>query len=292
MFYEFNAQNIGHFLTDILMPIYSLLESFGAIDRVGRDIELMQTHVSNPQNNAEELAFSCEWQLANMPYQAKETCDHFYRTLMHMITKHPLQQMPIALKASKTEDRVVCYNELFVGQMSLSDTCEDHSHGRGPENSIELCALARQKQFWDFRSYTKRVALTVANNGEPAEWDERPKKPHILIWKGNGKRKIEDLQPWADKMKAHFGPQGVAVTLVDWVDYNITEQFKLIGSATVYISCGGAGSFISMYLPRGATAIRLYSDSMEEGTGEKGKLIEWNLFSYLGHIQTRYMVLP
>ena len=290
MFYEFNAQNIGHFLTDILMPVYSILESFGAIDRIGREIELMQVHVTSPQNNKEELAFSCEWQIANMAYNAKETCEHFYRTLSFMMTRHAIQQMPVALKASKTADRAVCYNELFVGMMSLSDTCEDHSHGRGHDAMIELCAIARQKQFWDYRRYTKRAAMQVANGGKlPDDWDVRPKQQHVVLWVGNGKRKVEDLNPWAKKIADHF-PEA-KVTMVDWATMDITEQLKVIGSATVYISCAGAGSFISLYLPRGATAIRLYSDTMDEGTGEKGKLIEWNLFSYLGHIQARYMVL-
>lgn len=39
--------------------------------------------------------------------------------------------------------------------------------------------------------------------------------------------------------------------MVDWVKLNITQQLEIIGSATIYVSCAGAGSFISLYLPRG-----------------------------------------
>ena len=75
---------------------------------------------------------------------------------------------------------------------------------------------------------------------------------------------------------------GVRVTVVDWATISLEEQLLLIGDATVLLTPPGGVSFISWYLPRGATSIRL-------GKADSARM-EWNTFNYLGYIHNDHVL--
>jgi len=145
------------------------------------------------------------------------------------------------------------------------------NHGRDL-NLYSQCMTGRMEQMWNFRTYVK-TNLGVA--------DVQPKEHHIVIWqRGDGKRGLRDLTGLGDMLKDKFK---VKVTLIDWATISIEEQLRLIGSATIHITGPGGGSFIAIFLPRGATSIRLYSQDYG---------MEFHFFNYLGYIHNDYRHAP
>lgn len=170
----------------------------------------------------------------------------------------------------KTAKTPVCFKNLLVGTPNLSDDCEEGDHGRLWQSSN--CNSGRMEQFWNFRRYTKRNLGVL---------DTPPKEHQVVIWdRSDGGRPLNDLEEMGDEIKRRFN---VPVRKLEWSDYSIQDQLRIAGNTTVLITGPGAGSFAALYLPRGATDIRLYESEFG---------MEFHIFNYLGYIHSDYMHAP
>jgi capsular polysaccharide biosynthesis protein len=71
------------------------------------------------------------------------------------------------------------------------------------------------------------------------------------------------------------GPNGLA-------DMSLREQMALYRNAAVSLGSVGGGSFGTLFMPRGSTAVRLSSPMVEP-------TVDWQLFSFMPMTQVKYV---
>ena len=247
------ANVAGHVLMDVLLPWYALQESFG---EVSAETQMWQFWPNTT------LAWSCAHQVRIGRISGK-ICERFYKIMTPLMSRHSLNRLDSILKPT-------CFKRLLVGMAMYSDDCLEGSHGR-KQDSYTLCNHARQGQFWRFRQFTKST-LGVQDNP--------PSKQQVVIWKRERGRAINDLEPLAAKLRSTYQ---IPVITIDFAKISLEEQLRLIGNSTVHITPPGGGSHIAIYLPRGATTIRLYSNEFR---------LEWHIMHYLGYIHAEHVRCP
>lgn len=174
--------------------------------------------------------------------EVDRNCNRFYRKLTPAISARRVLKLDELFATSKTP---VCFKRILLGTPNLSDDCEDGDHGRRWEFS--LCNYGRMEQFWNFRGYTKQNLGVI---------DRPPTRHQVVIWdRKDGGRPLNGLGDIAAHIERTFK---VAVLQLEWSDYSIRDQLLIAGNTTVLITGPGAGSFAAIYLPRGATVVRLY----------------------------------
>jgi len=273
IFYEYNGENFGHMLTDVIMPMYAIMAGFDVLDY---DVQLVRYQIDH------DLGFSCDYQ-RNPGWEypgaiesgqwkpgvikrpgIDKNCKRFYDMLVPGVSSRPALVLGDLFNKSKTP---VCFEDVLLGTPSLSDDCNQGTHGRDL-GQVSVCNTGRMEQFWSFRSYVK-ANLGVA--------EEPPKEHHVVVWnRPDGRRRLNDLDKICSELRTKLK---VKVTLIDWATLTITEQLRLIGSATVHVTGPGGGSFIAIFLPRGATSVRLYSAAFG---------MEFHFFNFLGYIHPVY----
>ena len=252
---------------------------------------------------ADAIAYSCQYQIEQckkFPVVGVTTCAAFRhcgrlkQVLTPLISKNPMQDL-------SSISGPTCFERLLVGMPMYSDDCLDgnlqrisgsawiptgrhrmdgrksDSHKKidfsNNKNQWSLCNHGRQGQLWNFRLFTKKnIGLH----------DFNPPHHRAVIWKpdqsdrrgNNGVRNIDDLaqQIWK-RWK-------IAVDVIDLATLSISEQIELMNVCTVHLTPPGGGSFVAIWLPRGATTIRLYP---------KDYAMEWNFFHYLGYIHIEHV---
>jgi len=262
LFTEYNGQNYGHFLTDMLLPIYSVLDGF---DALSTDIHLLHHRPKDP------IGWSCDFQEKQYGEKHRKQCDRFYASLVPMISRHNVTDLSQMLGPP---GNAVCFNKLYVGASRFSAFCFDGGDSRGmvegdPSWPNMPCFNGRQKQLWDFRMYTK-TNLKIP--------DEPPRKHQVVIWDRRDSRPFNGLDLLAAKLRQN---NVTVFHITDWTNYTIEDQIRLIGATTVHITGVGGGSFIALHLPRGATTIRLSIPAT--------RFMESWVFDFLGYVQPVYV---
>ena len=259
VYFEYNSENFGHMLTDVLMPIYSALESFGL---EGMDVNLFRYSIQAAK------PWSCDYHrnLPGIGYgDVGAHCDHFYGMMANLTKGHkPIQVL------NGTTVHPTCFQNLVVGTPLYSDDCLEPSHGR-KQDQWQLCNHGRQRQFWNFRNYV--LTNAGVNPASP------PTKHKITITKPSvNRRSLSNLDDLIFLIRKKYSDMEVVVT--DWASMSIADQLDLIQSTTVHITPPGGISFIAIFLPRWATSIRLY---------KKDFRIDWHFFHYLGYLTVEHV---
>jgi Glycosyltransferase 61 len=268
-------------LTDSLLPIFALMDSFTATPSA--DVTILEFKAARP------LGYNCDVQVT-MPYVRRdpellrsvvEDCTRFRRTMFPMITNKPVSLLADTFPAD-SNDTVVCFDNLlvgypFLGQVAhyyLDTTKEDTLATRGaPQPFVPLYFQGRQSQLWRFRLYTMQN-LGVSDIAPPL-------KNRIVIWNRAGsKRQLRQLPALAEFLRNRFESENVDVVLTDFGGMDLAAQVELMSGTTVHISGPGGGSFIGFYLPRGATQIRLYAADFP---------LDYQIFNALGYIHADYV---
>lgn len=274
VFYEYNAENFGHMLMDVLLPIFSALDGFDLLQR--RYVHLFRYSIPDP------LAYSCDFQIAP-PAEWKEAfknsaknCARFYGQLAEMFYGDPSKEIQVLDAVDIAKNKMpICFEELLVGMSQYSDDCMEGSHGR-EQDSWSLCNHGRQSQFWRFRAYVLQK-LGISN---------APPKSHKITVTKRGKgiisRVVDNIDDLITTLRNEFGDHA-EVEVVEWHRLTIVEQVQLATRTTVLVTPPGGVSFISIFLPRWATTIRLYSHEFR---------MEWHIMHYLGYIMSEHVKTP
>jgi hypothetical protein len=288
LWYEYILSNFGHVLTDNLLPIFSLLDSF--LDKPTIDVKVFEYKTARP------LGFNCEAQYnarwvrrdANLLAKIKKDCERFGPMMFPMITKHPVSLLSslFSFSDASADDsakmitpNMVCFQNLFVGYPLLNLAHHHHldpykQDTRAGRDSVKpvvnLGWHGRQSQLWRFRQYTMQN-LGLADS---------PKVRNlVVIWNRNDKKRmLRDLTGFATYVRQMIPDAEVIVT--EFVGMDLPQQIQLMSQAAVHITGPGGGSFIGMYLPRGATMIRLYAADY---------LMELPFFNALGYIHVDHL---
>lgn len=260
LFHEYNGENFGHVLTDVLMPLYFLQRSFA--DEADRNITLFEFSPRRPMGN------NCKWMLRKKEWKTRATqhCGPLRKQLFPTFSLNEV--LPFDENATLVQNMPFCFKDVELGTGMLSDDCLEGTHGRKP-SKYSLCNHGKQAVFWEFRKFLIE-GLGVKDN--------IPNRPVITIWNGNPKRRVTGLEACVEAIRAEL-PQ-VHVQIVSLETMSFAEQVKVMVNTTVHVTTPGGGSFVSIFLPRGATAIRLFS--MEY-------LLEHHFFPYLGYIHVEHV---
>eukprot|EP00466_Bigelowiella_natans_P020596 jgi/Bigna1/73543/fgenesh1_pg.24_\ len=263
---SYNAENFGHFLSDELFPAYSMLEAFDELDY---NVQMIRHELKEP------LQWSCDYQLKNWgPVQGKK-CMFRYKQLSHLFTANEV----ITVK-NYTRDmggrnhHPICFRKVAAGMGMLADHCEDGiGHGR-KSNTRHDCNQGRQATLYNFRRYV------MHNIGIR---DVLPKKNRVIIWDRDVKdykaeRKIFGLSKLKKRIEESLNIE--VMLFVTWHGKPIKYQIKEMSRSTIFITGPGSGSFISWFLPRGSTQIRLYPEWFK---------MEWFLFNYMPHMHVEHI---
>jgi mannosyltransferase OCH1-like enzyme len=274
LFYEYNAENFGHLLTDVLLPVYAALQGFG-LEHYS-DITLFRYSIMDA------IGWSCDFHrrkadaeggVSSRYGNVGKHCDRFYSMVPEFmfVGNRPLQVL------NGTTVQPTCFQNLVVGMGMYSDDCDV---GFERETNVwSLCNHSRQSQFWQFRNYLLQNAL-----GNAFDEDDVPTHHKITITQRNDKiRGLANLDQLIGMLREKYeGLDGnnVEVVVVEWEKLSLKDQLDLIRTTTVHLTPPGGVSFIALFLPRWSTSIRLYSGDF---------MMEWNLMNYLGYIAVDYV---
>lgn len=250
VFHEYNFENFGHAIADQLMPIFFLQRSFGT---VSRDMHLYEFTPWRP------VGTTCAWQLKKRGPKYVVTCPKFRKVLLPVVTQYPVQHLNKRLNETKIP---LCFEDLMGGMQMYSDDCLEGSHGRKTKVHSE-CNHGKQPGFLEFRKFMLD-SLGV---------DDTPPVEHqVVIWNANYKRRVRGLEEYAGILKRALNVTAVSV---DWSKMPVKDQLQYMANSTVYITIPGGGSQVSLFLPRGATAIRLFRYEF---------LLDFHFYRYMSHI--------
>lgn len=282
IFHEYNAENFGHMVADVMMPIFALMYIW---DLLQPEVQLLRFATTHPPGHNCDYQANPGWGNADwVPGQIQKPavaarCKLFYKKLMPGVSRRPVVVMDELFNQSKTP---VCFERLLVGQADLSDDCQMGGNGivsryKGRVGPT-LCNVGKTKLFWDYRAFVKhnlaapevpptRQHLVVQHMGPGSNRGDRG---------GQGPNNATEI---AENMQRRF-PQ-LKISIVDFAPLSFADQVRVIGDATVHIVTGGGASFIGLWLPRHATQIRLGRENGDYG-------MDHQLFSYLGYIAVDY----
>eukprot|EP00470_Lotharella_oceanica_P008064 CAMPEP_0170193410 /NCGR_PEP_ID=MMETSP0040_2-20121228/56813_1 /TAXON_ID=641309 /ORGANISM="Lotharella oceanica, Strain CCMP622" /LENGTH=326 /DNA_ID=CAMNT_0010442029 /DNA_START=26 /DNA_END=1006 /DNA_ORIENTATION=- len=262
LYVSYNAENFGHFLSDELFPAYSMLESFDELDY---NVQLLRHELKDP------LQWSCDFQRKNWGEEQWDKCMYRYKTLTRLLSKNEVITLT---NYTKKHGDPICFRKLVAGMGMHADHCEDGiGHGRQYQTRHD-CNQGRQTTLYNYRAYV------MANIGLK---DVLPEKNRVIIWDRHAKdykeeRKIYGLPQLKKRIEKEFK---VEVHLYEtWHGKPINYQISQMAKSTIFITGPGSGSFVSWFLPRGATQIRLYP---------VGYMMEWFVFNYMPHMHVEHI---
>jgi hypothetical protein len=263
VYYEYNSENFGHMLTDVLMPIFGVLESFGLAQE---SVNVFRYSIMDA------IGWNCDFQNGNSPEALERNprgvakkCDRLQNMMPKLM---PVPHRPIQV-LNGTTVVPTCFETVVVGMPMYSDDCLEGTHGR-EQNSWQLCNHGKQGQFWAFRNY---VLSNVGVDTAP------PLRHKITIAKrSDGDRLLRNQGDLQSLIKKTY--PDVEVVVVEWEKLSLWDQFDLIRTTTLHLTPPGGISYISIFLPRWTTSIRLYSSDFK---------LDWHLFHYLGYMTVEHV---
>ena len=200
---------------------------------------------------------------------AERSCKRMYEILTPLVSKYPVTVLNASVHSV---DVPICFDSVVIGMTQYSDDCMAGHAGRS-KNTRSNCNTGRQSQFWNFR-VNGLQNMGVAN--------VPPIKHQIVVTnRSDGARGFRNLNDLVMRLSEIYGEENVL--MIEWSEISIQEQLEIISSTTVHLTPPGGVSFISFFLPRWATSIRLYSSDW---------LLEWNFFNYLGYMHPEHVNCP
>ena len=271
LYESYNAQNIGHFFGDELLPLFRLADVF---DRVGA----LNTSQVLRWVDATPLKYSCESkeQRDENFGEVPAICGRFYRTLFPLLTDKPMK----VINASHTES--FCAEEVLVGMGMLSDHCEDATdHGRR-DKAVPMCNLGVSSILWRYRGYLLDRARRITPPAElHAVRNITSSGTYILVaLRASPGRLPPDIEP---RMRALAQNLSVAVHFVDWVALTMAQQLEVTAHASVLVSAVGGAAFVGLFLPRGATLLLVTEH-------HRDRYLDFGFFSALAYLRTHFFV--
>lgn len=261
---SYNGENFGHFLSDELLPLYSVLSAFGELDY--ESVQLVRQPAM--------FKFSCDYQNKNWGPEQQVKCDRNYQAMTRLLTKKPILKTKDLVAVHNNE--TFCLDKLVAGVGMLSDHCTDKTtHGR--RKNSEGCNQGRQDTLWQFREYSmNQIGVNPAVKVE---------KPKIVIWDRHVKdykkeRKVHKLPELKAELEKQFDVE--VVIFEYWGDHTVDQQIGNVSESAIHITGPGSGSFIGWFLPRGSTQIRIYPETSVYH-------LEWFIFNYMPHMHVDHV---
>ena len=211
------------------------------------------------------IRWSCDFQRRMGRGNSGAHCDRFYGMMPKFMRGH--KELHVL---NVTTVQPTCFESLVVGMAMYSDDCLEGSHGKR-QDVWSLCNIAQQRLFWDFRNYM------LTNAG--VSFDP-PTKLKITITRRLDGRVLHNLDNLITSIQNTYQSNDIEIAVVKWHMLSLKEQLDLIRTTTVHITPPGGVSYISIFLPRWATSIRLYSRDFNN---------DYHITNFLGYIAPEHV---
>jgi hypothetical protein len=290
-FTEYHGQNFAHVLMDVLLPIYQGLHTFGLmyVDDDQPSKCFREVIGLEQLTNGSGMMYSCQWM--NSTHWRHGTgvpaCERFRRTVWPLLVKQRVALQP-------SGNTPTLYRHLVSGSGDLTDHCHSgHAGFYSSDAPVDSkCNQGRERLLMDYVNALVRCA------GVPAQPNLGAMK--VVVWDKGGSGSNTGVKIYVDQLQ-NFSKGPLAETVqrlgLVWVsgvevygdtgpnglaDMSLREQMALYRNAAVSLGSVGGGSFGTLFMPRGSTAVRLSSPMVEP-------TVDWQLFSFMPMTQVKYV---
>lgn len=276
------GQNIGHFVWDSLLPVYTLLSIFGLTpdtQRSHHQLVLMKLMLEG-----RPLQFSCRRKF-------QEGCRQNFQRLLPMIGVDPSTfstNQDYVLKVKDEGERKSRYVCSALGAAGIG-FLTDHgvaNHGKRIEDYQRPHNVGRGPVLWGFRNF---VLQNMGLSHLPTRVSSAPPiRVTFSIHSSGRAHRNFDFQRQIDALQEAFAlsTSNVIVKAYQFSKLSMSKEIEIITSSHVLITICGGGAMSSMFLPRGASLILYYSHELE---GIENAKLDYDYLSNMGYTKTHWL---
>ena len=267
--------SFGHFIGDLVLPLYQLLYTHN-IDNVNFSIIKI-----NPEKRFSK--YTCadvkKEQVHRRPYVCDRLTDFF-----HLV-------FPSQLSLETDPDAVVCFEKVIAGIGYHSDHCIDvTAHGRRQFRHDEhICNLGLSPMFRNFREFiTNRLNIS---DPQYTAGDRSGKLVILVSGEASPGRARKHYKGWGDLARIITGAVsnwtlcGPIVVRHLNISTSIKEQIIAVSKSAVFVSTSGSVSLISLFLRDAATRVVVFASTSGKGSTK----LDQQLFNQLYPSRTVYI---
>jgi len=271
-FHTIAAQNIGHFMWDSLLPIYSLLAIFGLSESTCRLVLLRYILKGKP------LAYTCEKKFA-------EGCERNFQKLLPLVGV-PRSQFSSTLDyvLSLTHERksnYVCSSHGAAGIGYLTDHGKA-SHGKHASDYSHMHNYGRGQVLFGFRNFIlKNTDASLPSHVSSTS----PIRITFSLHSSSSKYRNLDFASQIAALTT-LPDSHVRVQAYQFSQLSMEEEIQTISRSSILITACGGGAVSSMFLPRGATLIVFYAEQKDRFANAK---LDFDYLNNMGYVRTHWL---
>jgi hypothetical protein len=292
-FHSFAGHNVGHLLWDDFLPIYTLLQIFGFLEKDDASSSYDYRPLLIRLDTLPTLYASCE-----IRRNKKSGCAQNFHKFLPLMGIDPntfttLKEVQLTTNNNnKNPDTSIpiCARHAVAGLGMLTDHgLKDH--GWEPLATDAVHNVGKGPQLYQFRNFM------IRNMGLPVVPPSlvQQQQFHILLNAHSSRDAERDfgLEEQHRVLTAAFPTTRVSVVKLS--DYTLQEQVELVSQRTnIFVSTCGGGSMTAFFLPRGASLILYYAEKSGFNfdkfalTGGPA-ILDWDLFNNVGYLRVHWL---
>jgi hypothetical protein len=271
-FHALSPMNIGHFMWDSLLPIYTLLSIFGL---TGNKLVLLRYVLKG-----KPLLYTCE---ENNRFA--EACEEIFEKLLPLVGV-PRYEFSSTLDPAlnlthKQKSNYVCSSQGVAGIGYLTDHGEaghgkresdyrgTHNYGRGPVLfAFRNFILQNMGMHWPDRvSSTQpfRISFSIHSSGRDHRNLDFASQIAIL-------RDVSSLN--------------IVLNSYHFSELSMEEEIEIVAQSSILVTACGGGAVSSMFLPRGSSLVMYYAETMERVANAK---LDFDYVNNMGYVRTHWL---
>jgi hypothetical protein len=296
-FHSMAGHNVGHLLWDDLYAIYTLLRIFGYENHKILPIRQVLKNAT--------LYANCDIR-RNKRLGCRTNFAKFWPVLgVNPDTFSTSKDIQLSIPTTTTKPALVCSHVALVGTGLLTDHgLRDHGWDylkkaptKEAKSGRDLALLpphnlGRGRLFYDFRNFMLR---NYYPNQESLTMDWPPQITFSLRSSRDWARRLNfTTQMLVLESKLSSSSYKYSVASYDMRELSLTEQMRVAGTTSIFITTCGGGSMTATFLPRGATLI-VYFDAhggfdFETMTpNQQPARLDWDLLNNAAHLRVHWL---
>jgi hypothetical protein len=297
-FHSMAGHNVGHLLWDDLYALYTLLRIFGY-----ENYKILP--VRQVLKNA-TLYANCDIR-RNKRLGCRTNFAKFWPVLgVHPDTFSTSKDIHLSIPTTTTTTKpvLVCSQTALCGTGLLTDhglrdhgwdylkkptTTEGHDDALLPPHN-----LGRGRLFYDFRNF---MLQNYYADQEPLTMAWPPQITFSLRSSRDWARRLNfttQISVLESKLSSSSSSIQYSVASYDMRELSLTEQMRVAGRSSIFITACGGGSMTATFLPRGATLIIFFDahggfDFETMTPNEQPARLDWDLLNNAGHLRVHWL---
>lgn len=272
-FHAIAPMNIGHFVWDSLLPIYTLLSMFGLAEN--KLVLLRYVLEGKP------LLYSCEEN-----HRFAQGCERNFQKLLPLVgvTRSEFSSTldPALSLTHKRKSNYVCFSHGAAGIGYLTDHGRA-SHGKLASDYKGMHNYGRGPVLFGFRNFILRnMGMDLPDRGSPLASPIRI--TFSLHSSGRDHRNLD----FASQISVLRGlaDHNIVVESYQFSELTMEEEIEIIARSSILITVCGGGAVSSMFLPRGASLVMFYAEQKERVANAK---LDFDYMNNMGYVRAHWL---